>query len=118
MGSALEARGWDVANTVVTVFIHGDTLVPENNGAWRLQIDEGATATAVRDAALEQAQCDIAVGVAAFAALFVGYKSASALQLAGLASGEPHKLREPRDRARAAASMTSHMSCVDSSLLS
>lgn len=94
MGSALEARGWDVANTVVTVFIHGDTLVPENNGAWRLQIDEGAAATVVRDAALEQAQCDIAVGVAAFAALFVGYKSASALQLAGLASGEPHKLRE------------------------
>lgn len=70
--SALQSRGWDVGGVKLTLFVHGDTFVQENDGAWQLTIGEAPTCRAtVERVAVEAEHCDLQIGIAALGPLFM-----------------------------------------------
>jgi predicted acetyltransferase len=93
VGAALRGRGWDVGGVELAIGVTGDTLIPENNGLWRLSIDAALKAAVTHEPESAVGGCDVVLDVAALAALFAGYKTSTALALAGLARGNAAALR-------------------------
>lgn len=70
--AALESRGWDVGGAELTLFVHGDKFVPENNGSWCLAVGNAPTCTPrAKRLAIMAEDCDIQLGIGALSALFM-----------------------------------------------